>query len=91
MIDVDEFLALVSDLLSDNPNADIEKSLDTPLADGGLELTSLDLIQLLVQIEERLGIRIPDDAVMNTFLDTLGDLYQVVGACTPATTTQPGL
>lgn len=90
MIDADEFLALVSDLLSDNPNADIEKSMDTPLADGGLELTSLDLIQLLVQIEERLGLRIPDDAVMNTYLDTLDDLYRVIGACTPATTRQSG-
>jgi len=90
VIDVDEFLNLVSDLLADNPNADIEKSLETPLADGGLELTSLDLIQLLVQAEERLGIQIPDDAVMNTFLDTLGDLYQVISACSPASMRQPG-
>ncbi|MGP3948511.1 acyl carrier protein [Streptomyces sp. 7N604] len=82
MSDAKEFLEVVADLLSDNPNTDIDLSLKTPLSGGGLELTSLELIQLLVQLEERLGITIPDDAVMNIFLDDVGDLFQLVTSCT---------
>ena len=36
MSDAKEFLDFVSDLLSGNPNADIDLSADTPLAAAGL-------------------------------------------------------
>lgn len=89
MSDSKEFLDLVSELLSDNPNSDVDMSMGTPLADGGLELTSLELIQLLVQLEERLDIKIPDNAVMNAFLDDVGDLFRLVDACSDAPAGQP--
>ncbi len=89
MSDTEQFLELLAELLSENPNADIDITLETPLADGGLELTSLELIELLVQMEERLDTTIPDEAVMNAFLDDVNDLFRLVEGRDTAAVHQP--
>lgn len=50
----------------------------TPLTSGGLELTSLDLVRLLVSLEEHLGIELDDATIMNAHFDTVDDVVTVV-------------
>ena len=52
----------------------------TSLGDGGLELTSLQLVRLLVDIEEQLDIELADVAIMNANFDTVDDIVAVVGS-----------
>jgi acyl carrier protein len=48
------------------------------VADGGLDLTSLDLVRLLVSLEEQLDIEIDEVAIMNARLDTVDDVVTLV-------------
>lgn len=51
---------------------------ETPLAahvdDGGLDLDSLDRVEVAMRIEDALGIEIPDDDVDSAALGTFGGL-----------------
>jgi acyl carrier protein len=67
-----------------HPSADLEITDATPLADGGLELTSLDLIRLLVGLEEQFGIELEDTAVFDNAFDTVADLRTLVDAAGPS-------
>lgn len=50
----------------------------TPLGDGGFELTSLELVRVLVRLEELLGVEL-DDAVLGTVtIRTVGELADVL-------------
>ncbi|MFD8968210.1 acyl carrier protein [Streptomyces sp. NPDC059568] len=53
-------------------------ALETPLSEGGADLTSLDLVRVLVILEDRLGIELEDSAIMNAHFATVGDLVDVV-------------
>lgn len=46
-------------------------------------------LELLVQMEERLDTTIPDEAVMNAFLDDVNDLFRLVEGRDTAAVHQP--
>jgi len=50
----------------------------TGLGDGGLALTSLELVRLLVSLEERLGVEFDDATIMNAHFGTVDDLVALV-------------
>jgi acyl carrier protein len=50
----------------------------TALADGGLRLSSLELVRLLVSLEDRLGISLDDATIMNARFDTVDDIVSLV-------------
>lgn len=74
----DDVVILIGRLLADNPNVHEGLSVGTPLAEGGLELTSLDLIQLIVDIEGELSIEIEDGTIMNSALEYVSDVIGLV-------------
>ncbi len=70
---------LVVDLVREaNDDPDLEITTETALADGGLELSSLELVRLMVSLEERLDIELDDVAVMNMTFETVDDLIALV-------------
>lgn len=60
-----------------------EPTPDTPLADGGLELSSLEVVRALVRIEEGLGSELADEDVWSAELRTVGDLLDLVARAAP--------
>ena len=50
------------------------------LEQGNLDLTSLELVRLLVTLEEKLDIELADVAIMNANFETLDDVVAVVGS-----------
>ncbi len=71
---------MISALLESDqhPSADINITNATPLAEGGLELTSLDLVRLFVGMEEQLGVELEDAAMFETDFDTVADIVGMV-------------
>jgi acyl carrier protein len=71
---------LISTLLAtqQHPSADIEVTNATALAEGGLELTSLDLVRLFVGLEEQLEIDLEDSAMFELNFDTVADIVELV-------------
>lgn len=69
---------LIIDVLAAEGRADGDVTARTALASGGLELTSLELVRLLVGLEERLGIELNDAAIMNGHFDTVDDIIALV-------------
>lgn len=55
-----------------------ETSLSAPVESGGLDLDSLDLIQLALEIEKEFGIELPDEDVDKPSLGTFGGLVAYV-------------
>ncbi|MDQ1741154.1 MAG: hypothetical protein QOE53_2806 [Pseudonocardiales bacterium] len=53
-------------------------TVQTALADGGLRLSSLELVRLLVSLEDRLGISLDDATIMNARFDTVDDIVSLV-------------
>ena len=51
---------------------------DMPLGAGGLGVSSLVLLNVFVQLEERLGFRFDDAAVANARFTTVGELVRFV-------------
>lgn len=47
-------------------------------ADDTLELSSLDLVRLLVELEESLDIELDDSAIMNGRLEKLSDVVDLL-------------
>ncbi|GAB3930489.1 hypothetical protein GCM10029976_032480 [Kribbella albertanoniae] len=62
----------------DHPSADLEITGRTALADGGLELTSLDLIRVIVGLEEHFGVELNDDLIFDSSFDSVSDLVTVL-------------
>lgn len=60
------------------PPLDLVPALETPLADGGLELSSLDLVRALVQVEEQLDVQLDGVALAIAELRTVGDVAGLV-------------
>ena len=69
---------IIMDVLAAEGHAGDGVSSPTALANGGLELTSLELVRLLVSLEERLGIELDDAAIMNAHFDTVDDIVALV-------------
>ena len=80
MISDSELHQKISVLLAgfDHPSADLPITNETPLVDGGLELTSLDLVRLFVGLEEELQIELEDTAMFEVNFDRVNDIVMVV-------------
>lgn len=48
-------------------------------ADGGFDLTSLELVRLLVNLEEHLDVEFDDLEIMNANFDTVDDVVALIG------------
>ena len=59
-------------------NGEVELTSQTSLTGGGLELTSLELVRLLVSLEEHLDIELDDVETMNANFDTIDDIVGLV-------------
>ncbi len=68
----------IADLMAAEGHAAVEITAETSLAEGGLHLSSLELVRLLVGLEERLGIELDDATIMNARFDTVADLVTLV-------------
>jgi acyl carrier protein len=60
---------------------DADVSGESSLGNGGFELTSLELMRLLVEVEERLGVEVGDDAIMNTNFEVVDDVVSLFVGC----------
>jgi acyl carrier protein len=60
------------------PAAGIVVGVDTPLAEGGLELTSLGLVRALVTLEDTLGVELDDAVVMTAEFRTVSDVTEAI-------------
>lgn len=49
-----------------------------PPADGGLDLTSLELVRLLVNLEDHLDLELDDVDIMNANFGTVEDIVALV-------------
>ena len=80
MISDGELHHKISALLAgaDHPSAEFPITNETPLVDGGLELTSLDLVRLFVGLEEELQIELEDTAMFEVNFDRVDDIVMVV-------------
>lgn len=82
----EELRLLIAKLLTLDKNGagDARITVGTPLADGGLHLSSLELVRLLVGLEDHLDIQLDDEEVMNTRLDTVDDVVALVRDSLPS-------
>jgi len=69
---------LIMDVLVAEGHEDDDVTSETALAEGGLELTSLELVRLLVSLEERLGVEFDDATIMNAHFGTVDDIVALV-------------
>jgi acyl carrier protein len=77
-----EIRQVVVDLVHEiEGKADAEVAPDSSLGTGGLELTSLEVVRILVGLEEQLGVELEDGAIMNSSLEVVDDLVSLVVDC----------
>jgi acyl carrier protein len=60
------------------PAPGLDPAPQTPLAQGGLELTSLGLVRALVRIEQRLDLQLDDGALVAADFQTVDDVVRLV-------------
>ena len=51
---------------------------DTSLRDGGLELDSVDILEIIVAVEHRFGVKIDDAEVGKKYFRTIGTIAEFV-------------
>jgi acyl carrier protein len=68
----------IADILAAEGHGNGSVTAETALSDGGLELSSLELVRLLVSLEERLGISFDDETILNARFNTVDDIISVV-------------
>lgn len=78
MTDDRELRQLIVGLLEKQVDGDGELEPRTSLGDGGLDLTSLELVRLLVSLEEHLDLELDDADIMNANFDTVDDIVALV-------------
>lgn len=69
---------LIMDMLVAEGFGKDSATLQEALSGGGLRLSSLELVRLLVSLEERLGISLDDAAIMNARFETVDDIVSLV-------------
>lgn len=69
-------LEVIVDLLRDKFESKEELTSATKLGDAGLD--SLDVINFLFSLEEKTGTRIPDAALVEEPIETLGQLAEYI-------------
>jgi len=72
-----EVVATINEVLEDYFEIEREKLLPEMNIFEDLELDSLDIVDLVVAMQERFGVRIRDDERIRS-IRTLGDVYQFV-------------
>lgn len=80
---IDELRALVVEELDLREVDPAELGADAPLFGGSLALDSLDALQLVVAVEERWGVRVPEGDEAREILRTLSSLADFVAARAP--------
>lgn len=67
----------INDILADVSGADAGSILETTRLVDDLGLTSFDLADIIVSIEDEYGVSIPDEELQS--LQTVGDVYELAG------------
>lgn len=77
---VSEIISVIVDAVNLHhlPRASI--SADTSLRQGGLELDSVDLLEIVVAIEHRFGVKVKDAETGKTHFRTIGSIADFVSA-----------
>jgi acyl carrier protein len=68
----------IADILAAEGHGNGHLEAETALSDGGLKLSSLELVRLLVSLEERLGIAFDDETILNARFNTVDDIVSLV-------------
>ena len=80
MHDTDVFDTVISLLADEGRGVDaVAVGAQTSLGGDGLHLSSLELVRLLVNLEERFDIELDDVTIMNSRFDSVADLVHLVG------------
>jgi len=74
--DMTETVTRLADILAEKFKVEAELGADSSLT--GLGLDSLDVINFLFTVEQETGVKIPDEALADGRLDTLGDFASYV-------------
>jgi acyl carrier protein len=75
----DDVEAYLVELVAEVQERDVDEVADAiGTTDGGIDLDSLDAVEILVSLEERFGIRFPDDVVTTEALETVEGLARYV-------------
>lgn len=69
-------LDILTTIITEKFNGDAGAGADTKLREAGLD--SLDTINFLFSVEEETGVNIPDEALVEEPLETLGQLAEYV-------------
>ena len=67
----------INDILADVSGVDAGRILETTRLVDDLGLTSFDLADIIVSIEDEYGVSIPDEELQS--LQTVGDVYELAG------------
>lgn len=67
----------INDILADVSGVDAGSILETTRLVDDLGLTSFDLADMIVSIEDEYGVSIPDEELQS--LQTVGDVYELAG------------
>jgi acyl carrier protein len=51
---------------------------ETPLTQGGLELDSVDILEVIVVLEQRFGVKVPDPETGRKYFQTIGTVAEFV-------------
>lgn len=71
------------------PVSEVDLNHDTHLGEQGLAFDSIMTIQLAVQLEERLGVQIPEDEMMDLTGKTIGETATYVENVRSSTHPEP--
>jgi acyl carrier protein len=66
----------IKDLLSDKSGLNVEKVFDDSKLEDDLDLDSLDLVEIVMELEKMFDITIPDDDYRQGMV--VADLYEIV-------------
>jgi acyl carrier protein len=67
----------IADILAAEGHGNGSVTGETALSDGGLKLSSLELVRLLVSLEERLGIAFDDETILNARFNVVDDIVSL--------------
>ena len=77
---IDETAEAVLAILRARVGADRELHHQTPLFDGGLELDSIDFLEVFLEIERATGRRLLDETLTEDSVANVGSLLQYVSS-----------
>lgn len=78
MIPDNDLRQTIMEVLAAEVRGDDDVASSAGPAEGGLALTSLELVRLLVSLEERLGVEFDDAMILSAHFDTVDDIVALV-------------